>query len=270
MRIVPVIDLRGGRAVAGRSGDRARYAPVMSRIRGGAAEDLSNPLRLARALAETLAPERLYVADLDRIEGTGDNGRVVAALLEADPARVILWDGGLAGRAGAPRHPRLVPILATESIAAVEEIDAAAGGAGAAGAGAMGGATGGEATGIETSGTPRPWLGLDLEARRLRARTPGIAELGERAILRRAVRGGVGGVVIVLLSRVGTISGLPRDRLRRLRDDAPGLATIAGGGIASIDDLRFMRSVGCQGALLATALHDGRLRPADLRRAGFI
>jgi phosphoribosylformimino-5-aminoimidazole carboxamide ribotide isomerase len=263
MRIVPVIDLRGGRAVAGRSGERARYAPVMSRIRGGAAENLSDPRRLARALAETLASERLYVADLDRIEGTGDNGQVVTALLEDDPARVILWDGGLAVRADAPRHPRLVPILATECLAAVEEIDAAADGPGVAGAGAIG-----APAGIASTGPPSPWLGLDLEARGLVARAPGVARLGEQALLQRAVRAAVGGVVIVLLSRVGTGSGLPRERLRRLRAGAAGLATIAGGGIASIDDLLFLRSIGCQGALLATALHDGRLRPADLRRAG--
>jgi len=248
MRTVPVIDLRGGRAVAGRSGDRERYAPVMSRIRGGAAEDLSDPRHLARALAETLAPERLYVADLDRIEGTGDNDPVVAALLEEDPARVILWDGGLAHRTEAPRHPRLVPILATECLATVEEIDAAAD--------------------VAATGTPQPWLGLDLEAGGLLARASVVAGLGERALLRRAVRAGVGGVAIVLLSRVGTRSGLPRERLRRLREEAPGLAMIAGGGIASIDDLLFLQSIGCQGALLATALHDGRLRPAALRRAG--
>jgi len=249
MKIVPVIDLRGGRAVAGRAGDRARYAPVMSRIRGGAAEDLSDPRRLAFALAETLAPARLYVADLDRIEGTGNNDPVVAALLEDDPGRLILWDGGLARPGPEPRHPRLVPILASESLAAAEEIDAAAGGT--------------------TSGAaPRPWLGLDLGADGLVARSSGVAGLGEHALLRRAAGAGVGGVVIVLLDRVGTGSGLPHGRLRRLRDTAPDLATIAGGGIGSIDDLLFLRSIGCEGALLATALHDGRLRPGDLRRAG--
>ena len=265
MRIVPVIDLRGGRAVAGRSGARAWYAPVTSRIRGGAAEDLSDPCRLAHALVETLAPERLYVADLDRIEGTGNNDRVVTTLLEEDPARVILWDGGLAHCRAAPRHPRLVPILASESLAAVEEMDATAMDPGPAGSGAMTGATGIPATAMQ-----RPWLGLDLDAGGLVARAAAVAGLGERALLRRAARAGVGGVVIVLLSAVGTGAGLPRERLRRLREEAPDLATIAGGGIATIDDLLFLRSAGCQGALLATALHDGRMRPDDLHRAGLV
>lgn len=263
MRIVPVIDLRGGRAVTGRGGERSRYAPVSSRIRGGVAEDLSDPRRLARALSETLAPERLYVADLDRIEGTGDNGAVVAALLDDDPARVILWDGGLARRRDAPRHPHLVPILATECLAAVHEVDAAT-----AGPETTSGQSAAGAAGIAAAGSPQPWLGLDLTADGLLARSPEVAAIGERALMRRAVRAGFGGCAIVLLSRVGTGSGLPRDRLRRLREDAAALATIAGGGIGSIDDLLFLESIGCAGALLATALHDGRLRPADLRRAG--
>jgi phosphoribosylformimino-5-aminoimidazole carboxamide ribotide isomerase len=245
MRIVPVIDLRGGRAVAGRAGDRARYAPVRSRIRGGRPEDLSDPLRLARALSGVLGTERFYVADLDRIEGTGENDRVVRDLLADDPARTILWDGGLGRLAAAPAHARLVPILATERLAAATEIDAAAAGA-----------------------VPAPWLGLDLETRGLRARAPEVTRLGAPALLRRAARRRIGGVVVVHLGRVGTGAGLERARLRRLRAVAPGLAMIAGGGIATLEDLLFLRSIGCEGALLATALHDGRLRPADLDAAG--
>ena len=32
VRIIPVIDLRRGRAVRGRSGERDRYVPVLSRL----------------------------------------------------------------------------------------------------------------------------------------------------------------------------------------------------------------------------------------------
>jgi phosphoribosylformimino-5-aminoimidazole carboxamide ribotide isomerase len=245
MRIVPVMDLRGGRAVAGRAGGRARYAPVLSRIRGGPPEDLSDPRALARVLSADLAPERFYVADLDRIEGTGDNDRIVADLLEDDTNRMILWDGGLARRSEAPIHPRLVPILATECLAAAEELDAAGGAA------------------------PVPWLGLDLLPRGLRSRTPAIARLGAPALLGRAARGRLGGVVVVHLDGVGMSAGLPRPRLRRLRAAARAFAMIVGGGIGTMGDLAFLRSIGCEGALVATALHEGRIRPADLRAAGF-
>jgi phosphoribosylformimino-5-aminoimidazole carboxamide ribotide isomerase len=243
MRIVPVIDIRDGRAVAGRSADRARYAPVMSRLRGGMIEDLSEPRALARAFARALGSERIYVADLDRIERAGDNDATLLAILDDHPALTVLWDGGFAATTAAPARPRLAPIVASESLAA-------------------------PALDLPTPGTEPAWLGLDLEAGGLRARSHAVAALDETDLLARGLEAGVGGCVVVHLGGIGTGTGLPRERLSRLRRAAPDLPMIAGGGIATLDDLLFMRAAGFQGALVATALHDGRLRAADLRAAG--
>jgi phosphoribosylformimino-5-aminoimidazole carboxamide ribotide isomerase len=75
MRVVPVIDLKGGAAVHAVRGERERYRPV------------GDPLSLARAFRR----EELYVADLDAITGTGDNDAVIRAL--AHESRVMVDAG---------------------------------------------------------------------------------------------------------------------------------------------------------------------------------
>jgi phosphoribosylformimino-5-aminoimidazole carboxamide ribotide isomerase len=75
MRVVPVIDLKGGKAVHAVRGERERYRPV------------GDPLALARRFRH----EELYVADLDAITGAGDNDAVIRAL--AREARVMVDAG---------------------------------------------------------------------------------------------------------------------------------------------------------------------------------
>src|SRR5580693_6103700 len=64
MRIVPVLDLKGGVVVHALRGDRAGYAPLCSPLVKG-----SEPVAVAVALCAHTGSERLYVADLDAIAG---------------------------------------------------------------------------------------------------------------------------------------------------------------------------------------------------------
>ncbi|MEK7282608.1 MAG: HisA/HisF-related TIM barrel protein [Acidobacteriota bacterium] len=238
-----MIDLRNGRAVRGQSGDRGRYGPVQSRLAGDAARDLSDPLSLLAAYRETLRPGIVYVADLDRILGCGDHDALLGRLVEAAPEACFLWDGGFpdaAAIAGAARHSRITPVLGTETLRSIEELGS------------------------------RAVLSLDLDASGLVSRSALVAPLREEEVLDRARRSGVRSGIVLLLDRVGTGRGLPRERLRALRIAAAGLDLVAGGGIADLDDLLFLRDAGFSGALLATALHDGLISPDDLRRGGFL
>ena len=70
--VIPVLDLKNGRAVAAFAGQRDHYQPVRSILHA-----TSNPLDLARAIRETLGLRTLYLADLDAIAG---NAPAVRAL----------------------------------------------------------------------------------------------------------------------------------------------------------------------------------------------
>ena len=251
MRIIPVIDLLGGRAVRGRSGDRARYLPVRSRLGGRVERDLSEPGVLLDAYRAALHPDTLYVADLDRIAGAGDNDAIVRRLAGAAPGLRVLWDGGLAGAAGGgARCPGdgIVPVLGTETLQSIAALRRGS-----------------------RHDTRRPVLSLDLlGGARVIARSAAIARLDPLDLLSAARDRGVRTAILLVLDRVGTGAGAPLDRLRRLRRGLPDLELLVGGGIASIDELRRLRAEGFDGALLATALHERRVTPSALARAGFL
>jgi phosphoribosylformimino-5-aminoimidazole carboxamide ribotide isomerase len=70
------------------------------------------------------------------------------------------------------------------------------------------------------------------------------------------------------LDRVGSGEGPDLGLVARLHACRPAGEVYAAGGIRGPDDLLAVRSAGAAGALLASALHDGRLTAADLAAFG--
>jgi phosphoribosylformimino-5-aminoimidazole carboxamide ribotide isomerase len=83
----------------------------------------------------------------------------------------------------------------------------------------------------------------------------------------RAANAGVGAVIVLDLARVGTGAGLDFALIARVRESTPGQMLLAGGGVRGYEDLARLADAGCDGALVATALHDGRLCAADVTSA---
>ena len=61
------------------------------------------------------------------------------------------------------------------------------------------------------------------------------------------------------LGRVGTGCGVDLGLLETLRQRFPGTRLLAGGGVLTRRDLERMRDAGCDGALVASAIHTGKL-----------
>ncbi len=212
-------------------------------------EDLSDPAELLSVYLQTLHSDTVYVADLNRLEGRGDNDAVVARLLDVAPTVRLLCDGGFATASSVTsRSGRLIPVLGTESLRSLDALRPS----------------------LRPATGHRPFLSLDLDATGVVARSPAIAALPETTLLRRAAAMGLGGGIVLMLRAVGTVSGIDRTRLLRLRRAAPALHLLTGGGIASIGDLDHLRASGWAGALLATALHDRRIRASELLAARLI
>jgi phosphoribosylformimino-5-aminoimidazole carboxamide ribotide isomerase len=241
MRVIGVVDLLDGRAVHGRAGHRDRYAPV--RAAAGIACGEGDPLALARAYTHALGVRELYAADLDAILGRGRQRAVVTALARWAPS---LWlDAAVTTVAEAEDAltlgvARVVVGLETlPTFAALDAICAAIGG-------------------------ERVAFSLDL-----RAGVPlGAASAGDPtdvlAVAARAAEAGVGTVIVLDLARVGMGSGVDAALLGHVRAVAPHVELFAGGGVRGVADLEQLAAIGCDGALVATALHDGRLGTAEL------
>jgi HisA/HisF family protein len=227
MEVIPVLDLKGGVVVHARRGERAEYAPLRSPLVEGC-----EPVAVARALCAVCRTSRLYVADLDSLAGAPVNGPVLAALAsEAEPwvdAGATTPEAAAAlERAGAGRN-----VIGTESI-----------GPGAA----------------LTPSPPPLVLSVDLRGGGLISPDPDLSgrDAVAAAPLARAL--GVRELLVIDLARVGSGAGPAVEAVAKLAAALPGVAIYAGGGVRHDEDLRALESAGARGALLATALHEGRL-----------
>src|SRR6266542_1022598 len=238
MRIVPVLDLKGGDVVRGVGGRREEYRPVISQL-----TDSSAPAAVATAFRDQLGLSELYVADLDAIGGAGPALDTYAALRALG---CVLWvDAGL-------RDAGLADVLVA---AGVETIVA----------------------GLETLAGPRELsrlceryaervvFSLDLKEGRPLGNLYGWDAESAWEVASRAVALGARRVLVLDLSRVGGGEGTGTEELcRRLVEAYPGVEAAAGGGVRGRDDLRRLQACGVGAVLVASALHDGRLTRADL------
>ena len=93
--IIPVIDIRGGLVVRAVMGRRHLYRPIETPLARSA-----EPVDIASGLLRLHAFGKLYLADLDAIEGRGDNTLAIAKLRQHFPYLEIWTDNGAAGVGG--------------------------------------------------------------------------------------------------------------------------------------------------------------------------
>lgn len=228
MQIIPVLDIMGGVVVRGAGGDRANYRPIVTPLAAGA-----DPVTVADGLMTLADFAAIYIADLDAIEGRTPNHGALAALLQAFPQTQFWVDPGartVADVAQILSVPRQVAVIGSESV-----VDAAV------------------ATGLADE--PRAVLSLDFR---------GEDFLGPAELLADAA-GWPQRVVVMTLAKVGSGAGPDLSRLAEITARAGKRAVFAAGGVRHAGDVAALGRAGITGALVSTALHDGRLSPADLR-----
>jgi phosphoribosylformimino-5-aminoimidazole carboxamide ribotide isomerase len=236
MRVVGVLDLKGGTAVHAVRGERERYRPVSSVIAG----DGGDPLSLARAFRSELGLDELYVADLDAITGAGGNGGTIAAL--AREAHVMV-DAGVSDPEGARA---LLDLGAQRVIVGTETLP------------------GPEALERLLAEIPQVVLSIDLRDGHMLSADPRLAGLPALDGLSRLHRPELREAIVLDLARVGSGAGLDIELIAELHAAFGDLELLAGGGVRDIDDLRALRDAGAAGALVATALHGGVIGPREL------
>jgi phosphoribosylformimino-5-aminoimidazole carboxamide ribotide isomerase len=236
MNIVPVLDIKGGIVVHARRGRRAEYAPLRSPLVDGC-----EPVAVARALAAAGRTRRLYVADLDALAGAPVDEATLAALAAvSDP-----WVD--AGATTAEQLTALARAGAARSIVGTESLGR--------------GAPDGTRVADGRDGHPPRVLSVDLRDGRLISPRPELAGREPAAAAPLATALGVRELVVIDLARVGSGAGPPLRAVAELAAALPGLAIYAGGGVRDDADLRALASAGAAGALVATALHEGRITP---------
>jgi phosphoribosylformimino-5-aminoimidazole carboxamide ribotide isomerase len=229
MEIVPVIDLKGGTVVHARMGQRALYRPIETPLAQG-----SDPLDVVAGLLSVHPFTALYVADLDAIEGNGDNRPAIKELKQAFPQLTLWVDSGIAEFDSAADwlHRDLGHLVLgseTQSDAALAH---------------------------HLAENVKVVLSLDFR---------GPDFMGPPALLAQNAAW-PHRVIAMTLDRVGSHAGPDLARLRALKSFAGTRAVYAAGGVRDIGDLRALAQADIAGALIASSLHDGRITAADLRQ----
>ena len=245
MRVIGVVDLAGGRAVHASGGDRGRYAPV-ERV-GATAIEPGDALALARAYTGPLRLCQLYVADLDAIAGGPVQDARLAALTALNTPTWV--DAGVAD---VEQARRLIDLGAAQVIVGLETLPS----------------FGALAAICASVGGRRVAFSLDLRGGRPLTADTFSGPRDEPAVLAaRAADAGAGSVIVIDLARVGGEAGLDLRLVDHVRAAVPDLTLAVGGGVRGAEDLTRLADAGCDAALVATALHDGRLGAAEIRRA---
>ena len=246
LQIIGVLDLRGGRAVHARAGARDRYSAVQNAA--GWPIDPGNARTLAEIYTDVLGVSDIYAADLDAIlerrpqEDVTKDLASMSAPLWLDAGVRSVDDARRAIELGASRV-----IVGLETLPSFEVL----------------------ANICTALGNEPVVFSLDLRDGEPMV-TNGVqlpSALSPESIAKTAASSGVGTLIVIDLARVGTGRGLDVDLLKRIRAAAPDLSLIAGGGVREWDDLVSVAKSGCNGALLATALHNGRIGAAEIAEA---
>ncbi|MDB5558627.1 MAG: histidine biosynthesis protein [Enterovirga sp.] len=219
--IIPVIDLRHGRVVRAKAGERSVYRPIETPLAPSA-----DPVAVTAGLLSAVPSRRLYVADLDAIEEQRPQHAALRRLRDAFP-KVEFWvDAGFAEDDAVARFLASGigrPVLGTES-----------------------------QRGPDLLARYRAEAILSLDTRgdtRL-----GPAELHDTPALWPE------DVIVMTLARVGGDLGPDLDRIREVKARASGARIHAAGGLRGPEDLGPLAQAGAAGILVASAIHDGRLR----------
>jgi uncharacterized protein related to proFAR isomerase len=229
MDVIPVIDVRHGRAVAAVRGKRADYRPLATPLAEG-----SDPVAVARGYAALFVFPTLYVADLDGIEGRGRNADLPARLAAAVPGTRLWIDDGTGAAAAAARLAAGEParlVIGSESVR--DEADV---------------------TALRALARDSYVLSLDF-------RDGDFA--GPAAVLDEPQHW-PGEVIVMTLARVGSGEGPDVAAVAAIVMRAGDRRIYAAGGVRDRGDVVRLHAAGAAGVLVASALHAGTLKAGDL------
>lgn len=231
MRIIPVLDLKGGEVVRAQQGRRDLYRPIVTPLSSS-----SDCIAVAQGLRNLYPFSTFYIADLDAIAGGQPDKGSLTRLHSMDAAPDLWVDAGLcdeAALAAALARPRYFPVLGSESQRDGELLN-------------------------RFARHPKLILSLDFFADGFH---------GPASLLDQPHRWPQT-VIVMTLGKVGSGAGPDFNRLDDIKARAGNRSVIAAGGIRGAGDIEALASRGIAGALVATSLHDGSLTPAQIALSG--
>lgn len=224
MQIIPVIDVLKGQVVLAQGGPRSDY-PILTSVLTQA----TDPIAVIQDLLHFYTFRTLYIADLDSIEGAPLDRMFYQQLAQQFPDLQIWLDAGIRK---AQQLKQLPPAVNIRWVAGSETLPC-----------------------VYAAAELDNWiLSLDFRNGELLGDSRWLAD---RAVW--PVK-----VIVMDLDAVGRRSGPGYSRLKNLIEKHPQQKWIASGGIRDVKDLVQLAEMGIESALMASALHKGKITSSDL------
>ncbi len=222
--LIPVLDLMSGIAVSGKSGQRDTYKPLRTVYSG-----TPDPVDIAISLKRE-GFKRIYVADLDAIEGRSSNLEIVRKINHVLPVMLDWGVKDIESFAFALDFADKI-IIATETLTSWADL--------------------GEI--FHKFPKQRMMVSIDVKDGQILSRDPSLTFGGVRSKLEKLK---LEEIILLDISGVGTLSGFNLDLLNNFRGMEDTL--ILGGGITP-EEVKNLNDRGVNKFLMGTALHSGKV-----------
>jgi len=224
--IIPVLDIKNGIAVSGKSGNRDEYQPLKTVFSSS-----SDPLKISEALKKVGAQE-IYIADLDAIEGKTSNLDLVSKINQILP---VMLDSGTFDPESVEDALQVSDkvIVATETLQTLDHLDKI----------------------LRQCDKERIIISIDVVDNEIYTKHLKL----DFQILRQILEEHQPSQIILDISNVGCEAGINW----KLLNHFAGLESsiIFGGGVTAEDILKLDGNI-IDKVLVGTALHQGKIKPA--------
>jgi len=227
MLIIPVLDLSRGLVVHAKQGDRNHYQPVTSVISSS-----SKPESVLSAFLELYPFKIIYIADLDAIQGAGNQNAIIEELSFTHKQCEFWVDAGIDAVLDNKSHynNNIKLILGSENKIPLDSLSNI------------------------FNKNPDILLSLDFSE-------TGLLEnsylLDETSLWPKQI-------IVMMLHRVGLNKGVDVPCLNKILNHGCDHNIFAAGGVQNLKDLYQLNKMGVKGVLLASALHNGSITQDEL------
>jgi hisA/hisF family protein len=220
--IIPVLDLKNGTAVSGKSGERETYKPLKTVF-----HESASPEEIAKSLKNAGAA-RMYIADLDSIENKGSNFNVIEKVNRYIP---VMLDCGARNVFDVQKALEVADkvIIATETLKDMDDLSDI----------------------FDKFDKNRLVISIDIKDNEIFSKYLNI-EVEE--FIKRIEELNPQEVILLDISQVGTEKGVNYGLIKKFSK----LPLILGGGITS-SDIKKLEKMGINKFLVGSALHNGKL-----------
>lgn len=222
MKILVAIDILDGIVVHGYKGKRAEYKP----LDWGIAQSVI-PCEYIRELGIKYP----YLADLNRIEGKGNNDDTILA---CNTGGIAFLNRGAVSPGDALKEPWIKNVVSTETC----------------------------------RGNPTDYTDFDYFSVVVKNGKALPDRENPADILKRLSGTDFEGFIILNLSSVGAEDSMGGLDIEALRGGCDG-ELLYGGGVTGMEDLRRLEDAGIDGAIIATAIHKGKV-PLEIVKKGYL